>query len=153
MELEDRIIYLTRDSFCMADDVMAPNMYKFTWRDSDWCPETHIFGILEEYLGSNLPGYFWRGYSGRKAIVDVNLHRGDLSFTREIKLEENWRELLRENRTIHFLHNEYSDRDKLPIILPDSEGYSFEKAEQTAERLGSRYVRDRSYGAGKKTHE
>ncbi len=39
MGFEDRIIYLTRDSFCMGDDAYAPNMYRFTWRDSDWCPQ------------------------------------------------------------------------------------------------------------------
>ncbi len=73
-------------------------------------PSGEIYSIIEEYLGSNLPGFFWRGYAGKKMIVDVNLHRRDLTFTREIKLVENWRELLRESRTIHFLHEKYEDR-------------------------------------------
>lgn len=128
-ECGDRIIYLTRDSFCMADDVMAPNIAKFTWRDSDWVPEVGAFRIVEEYLGSNLPGFYWRGYADGKQWVDVHLHREDLLFRREIVLVDNWREMLQESLCIHFLHQEYSDKDKLPTTI-SSGYYSYKEAEK-----------------------
>ncbi len=143
MDVEDRIIYLTRDSFCMADDVSAPNIYRFTWRDSDWCPETHIFGILEEYLGSNLPGFYWRGYADGKMIVDVILQREDLAFKREIKLVDNWRDLLRESRAIHFRHEKYADRESLPVTI-DNNYYTYKEAERLFKKLGPAYTVDRS---------
>lgn len=99
-------IELTRESFCMGDDATAPNAEKFVWRDSDRYPEIEINSIVEKYLGTNLPGFAWRGFADGKKIMDVIVHRERLSFSREIKLVENWQELLRETRHIHFVNAE-----------------------------------------------
>ena len=111
---EERRIYMTRDSFCMGDDVTAPNKQTFTWHDTDWCPEIDINGLIERYLGPNLPGFYWRGFAGSERIVDVSMHRKGLEFSRRIELVENWQELLRKNKHIHFLHEKYEDKENLP---------------------------------------
>lgn len=118
----ERTVCFTRDSFNMGDDCMAPNMAKFVWSDKDWCPECEMFRMLEQYLGCNLPGFFWRGYANGTWIVDVNLHRGDNEFSRSIVLSENWRELLRSSLSIHFIHTTYEKRDELPMSI-DSPNY------------------------------
>ncbi len=122
-------IYLTRDSFCMGDDCSAPHLHRILWLDKDWYPESNMFYYIEEYLGPNLPGYFWRGYANGKHIMDVSLYRDTYEFSRSIVLCENWRELLRENTCIHFLHTEYDRRDELPITL-DINYHTFEEAEE-----------------------
>ena len=111
---EERKITLTRDGFCMGDDVTAPNKETFKWHDSDWYPEIEFNEIIERYLGTNLPGFYWRGFAGHERIVDVSIHRDGLKFTREIELVKNWQELLRKNRRIHFLHEEHENKDNLP---------------------------------------
>jgi len=74
----------------MGDDVLAPNKRTYEWHEGD---RIGLFSILEDYIGCNLPGYFWRGFAGEKWVADVNLHRDDLSLSREITLAENWDEL------------------------------------------------------------
>ena len=111
---EERKITLTRDSFCMGDDMTAPNKEIFKWHDSDWYPEIEFNEIIERYLGTNLPGFYWRGFAGHERIVDVSIHRDGLKFTREIELVKNWQELLRKNGRIHFLHEEHENKDNLP---------------------------------------
>lgn len=101
----------------MADDIAAPNPHKYVLNDGVKYLEIEIFKIIEDYLGPNLPGYYWRGYVGGQTFVDVNLRRENLTFSREIRLINNWQELLRKNKTIHFLHTEYSDRAALPTTL------------------------------------
>ncbi|MBE5858516.1 MAG: hypothetical protein E7301_00095 [Butyrivibrio sp.] len=127
--LVQREIFFTRDSFCMGDDVLAPNLSRYIWTDSDWCPEIDINSKLESYLGCNLPGYFWRGYADGKWICDVNLHREEYAFSRKIVLNPNWREMLRKSRSIYFKHTEYSDRDKLPMEITD-DYYTYEEAKR-----------------------
>ncbi len=139
-----RTIYCTRDSFHMGDDCVAPHLYKFSWHDCDWCPEVDIFRIIEDYLGPNLPGFYWRGYSGGKIIVDVNLHREKCSFSREIKMGDGWRELLRENLSIHFLHQKYDDRDELPETIEPNMYYTPEKAEKLIRDYGLSVVTDKT---------
>ncbi len=143
MDQVDIIIYLTRDIFCMADDVMAPNMYRYTWTDCDPSPEVDLFYIIEDYLGPNLPGFCWRGYAGGKMIVDVNLHRENLTFSREIVLVENWQELLRESQIIHFRHRQSADKESLPFTIDDNY-YTFEEAEKLISEYGINIVVDRS---------
>ncbi len=129
MEVKDRIIYLTRDSFCMADDCTAPNLYRFMWRDCDWSPETDIYSIIEKYLYPGLRSFYWRGFVGGQWMVDVNIHREERLFSRVIVLSENWQELLRKHRCIHFLHAMDIDKDELPTSIDDNY-YTFEEAEQ-----------------------
>ncbi len=116
-EPEERTIILTRESFCIGDDATAPNKKNYTWQDRGLYPESELYGILEDYLGTNLPGYFWRGYASGKKIVDVVLQKDTLAFTRKIMLVTNWRELLRESRAIHFIHSEYENRSALPATI------------------------------------
>ena len=114
---EERTIIMTRDSFCMGDDVTAPNKQIFQWHDTDWYPEIGFYEMIERYLGTNLPGFYWRGFAGHVRIVDVSIHRKGMKFTREIELVENWQELLRKNNHIHFLHEEHKNKDALPIKI------------------------------------
>ena len=114
---EERTIIMTRDSFCMGDDVTAPNKQIFKWHDTDWYPEIGFYEMIERYLGTNLPGFYWRGFAGHVRIVDVSIHRKGMKFTREIELVENWQELLRKNNHIHFLHEEHKNKDALPIKI------------------------------------
>ena len=87
-----------------------------------------FFSILEDYIGCNLPGYYWRGFAGGKWIADVNLRREDLSVSKEITIAENWEELLTKSRSVYFIHTEYKNKDSLPYTLKD--GYSsFEETE------------------------
>lgn len=118
-------IALTRDSFCMGDDVLAPNKRTYEWHEGD---RIGLFSILEDYIGCNLPGYFWRGFAGEKWVADVNLHRDDLSLSREITLAENWDELLRKSHSISFIHTEYEKRESLPYTKK-GEYDSFEDSE------------------------
>ena len=133
---ERKTVYFLRDSFCMGDDVTAPNLRRYMWNDTDWVPECKIFGMVDDYIGTNLPGYYWRGYAGCERIVDINLHREDLAYSKECTLAENWKELLREHRCVYFMHKKYEDRDKLPETL-DEEEYSFEDAEEIYKEYGS----------------
>ncbi|MBR0147718.1 MAG: hypothetical protein IJM23_00825 [Lachnospiraceae bacterium] len=137
----DRIIYLIRDSFGMADDVSAPHICRFTWRDTDWCPEVEIFNIIEAYLGPNLPGYYWRGYSDGKMIADVILRRENMAFKREIKLVDNWQELLRKSRIIYFHHGGCDNTESLPITIEDY-NYTCEDMEKWCK---NGYAADRNY--------
>lgn len=129
MEATKRVVYFTRDSFCMADDVMAPNIRRFEWRDSDWAPEASFYHMLDEYIYSGLPGYYWRGYAGKKWIADVYLDREDDGFKKECKVAKNWRELLQKYGSVYFIHTEYENRDSLPKTLKD-DGYTFKQAEK-----------------------
>ncbi len=146
MAYTDRTIYLTRDSFCMGDDVMDPNIVKYTWRDCDWHPETNMYMLAEAYLGANLPGYFWRGYSSGKRIMDVDLRMENYSFSRKVTLADNWQELLRENCCIHFLNtgNKGGDRGELPLTI-DKGYYSFEEAAKIFEEYYPAHAWDNSY--------
>ena len=114
---EERKITLTRESFCMGDDMTAPNKGVFNWYDTDWYPEIRFNEIIEKYLGTNLPGFYWRGFAGHVRIVDVSIHRSGLKFTREIELVENWQELLRKNKHVHFIHEEHENKDALPMEI------------------------------------
>ncbi len=130
-EVIERTVYMTRDSCCMGDDVIAPNIWMFSWRDCDWNSDCDLFEMLEQYLGSNLPGFYWRGYVNGKRIADVNLCRTENSFMREITLADNWQELLREADCIHFLHEEYKNKDHLPETIDDpGKYYSFKECEE-----------------------
>ncbi|MBO6207503.1 MAG: hypothetical protein J6O73_11240 [Lachnospiraceae bacterium] len=123
-------IYLTRDSFCMGDDAMAPNIRRFTCHiGSDWCPECKIYDILDSYFGTNLPGYFWRGYAGGEWFADMYLLRKDgCGFLKDCNIAENWEELLEKYGTIHFIHTDYEERDKLPMKRKNE--YTFKQAER-----------------------
>ncbi|MCR4617276.1 MAG: hypothetical protein K5669_03685 [Lachnospiraceae bacterium] len=140
MTFEDRIIYLARDSFCMGDDVMAPNMRSFTWRDGDHDSENDIYGIIEQYLGVNLPDFYWRGYANGEMIVDVNIHSDALTFTREIRLVETWQELLRASGTIYFCHQKYENRELLPITIDRSEYFTYEESEEILMKNGLNHI-------------
>ena len=122
-------IALTRDSFCMGDDALAPNKKTYEWAEGD---KICFFSILEDYIGCNLPGYYWRGFAGGKQIADVNLHREDLSVSKESTLVENWDELLRKSRSVYIIHTEYKDKDSLPSTLK-SDYSSFEDTEDIPE--------------------
>ena len=126
---DKKVVYFLRDSFCMGDDVTAPNLEKFTWNDSDWEPEAAFFYMIDSYIGTHLPGYYWRGYAGCERIVDINLHRDNLSYSKECTIAENWQELLRKYRCVYFMHEKYENRGKLPEALMEEE-YSFEEAEE-----------------------
>ena len=134
MEETERIAYFTRDSFCIGDDATAPNICRYEWYDSDWEPECEIFAMIDEYLDTGLPGYFWRGYAGGKKIADINVVREKTGYRKECTIVDNWQELLREYGCIHFLHTEYEDRNTLPENLEDR-FYSYEEAEQIYERM------------------
>ena len=122
-------IALTRDSFCMGDDALAPNKRTYEWAEGD---KICFFSILEDYIGCNLPGYYWRGFAGGKWIADDNLRREELSVSKEITLSENWEELLTKSRSVYFIHTEYKNKDSLPYTLKD--GYSsFEDTEDIPE--------------------
>jgi len=127
MKPDTTTIYLTRDSFCMADDVLAPNANKYDWVEGD---TVMFYFILEDYIGCNLPGYLWRGYCGGEMIAEVNLDRTDMSLSREITLEEGWSERLKKYKTVHFLHCEYENRDSLPETIDEDEGYTYAEAKK-----------------------
>ena len=114
---EEVRITMTRDSFCMGDDMTAPNKQIFKWHDTDWYPEIGFYEMIERYLGTNLPGFYWRGFAGHVRIVDVSIHRKGMKFTREIELVENWQELLRKNKHVHFIHEEHENKDALPMEI------------------------------------
>ena len=124
-EAKENYLYLTRESFCLADDCMAPNLKKYEWTDKDRCPVVDFYYVIEQYLGPNLPGFAWRGFvTGKnmkesKKIVDVIIHRDELSFSREIALTKNWKELLHENSYIHFVNAKTKDElpEKLAIFF------------------------------------
>jgi len=126
MNNEPITIYLTRESFCMADDVNAPHIQKFLFHDGDCHPERTLFVIIGRYFDGNLPNFSWRGYAGGQRIVDVKIKKEGLAYLREINLVDNWHTLLLENKCIYFLHN--SDKVIIPeVIDPD---YTFEEAEK-----------------------
>ncbi|MCR4933574.1 MAG: DUF1902 domain-containing protein [Lachnospiraceae bacterium] len=127
-----RIIYITRDSFCFADDAFAPNVKKYEWRDSDVYPEKYFFEILENYFTANLPAFAWRGFvNDTTKIADVIVKRGGLGLTNEIKLVADWRELLRDSGYVHFVHHETEDE------LPETSKmqYSFREVEDMYKKL------------------
>ena len=128
MSYVDRTIYLTRDSFSMGDDVMAPNLAKYTWRDTDYSPVTGINMIIEDYLGLNLPDFFWRGFCNGQKIVDVEIVREENGFSKKAKFVENWQELLRDSRAVHFVHKGHGHENEMPETI-DSNYYSYEEAE------------------------
>lgn len=130
VEENERIVYFTRDSFCMGDDVTAPNICKYEWYDSDWEPECEIFAMIDDYIDTGLPGYFWRGYAGGKRIADINLVRTAFEYKKECKVAENWQELLRKYGCIHFMHAKYEERDELPETIEEEEYYTYEEAEE-----------------------
>lgn len=121
-------IYLTRESFCYADDGSAPNIQVFEWADNRYA-EPDLRYTIEEYLGPNLPAFAWRGFSNGKKIVDVIAHKDPKAYC-EISFADNWRDTLRKTRCIHFVHKEIKDKDKLPEALDNPKRYySFEEAE------------------------
>lgn len=130
----EKIIYCTRDSFCMGDDCLAPNLYKFSWYDSEH-PESSIYDIIERYL-THLPDFRWRGYSGGKKIIDVCFRRNPYKLSKEITLAEEWRDILNENRTIHFLHTGCDDEEELLESIPLEAYYTFEQVEKLIEEHG-----------------
>lgn len=129
-EIEEKAVYFTRDSFCMADDVCAPNIRRFQWRETDWYPECDFYGMIDAYFGTHLPGYYWRGFAGGKWIADINLVREACGFKKECTVAENWRELLRKHGCVHFVHEKYEDREELPQTLKRGDYYTYKQAEK-----------------------
>lgn len=119
-------LYFTRDSFCMGDDVLAPNIRKYVWQKH--YSSNVAFLYLQEYLGPNLPGYHWRGYCNGERFVDIFCkHGGDLEYSNTIILAENWKERLEEFRSIYFEHCSL-DKDTLKEEI--EQYYTFERADE-----------------------
>ena len=113
----------------MGDDATAPNIVKYAWYDYPKPFIMDLFFIIEDYLGCNLPVFFWRGYANGQRIADVTLKRSEYSFSRNIEIVDEWQDLLRISQCVHFLHSESKAKDNLPLSL-EKEYYTFEKAEK-----------------------
>ena len=116
---ESITLYFTRASFCMGDDVLAPNGKKYYWK-------THYSGsrFLEyclDYLYLGMPRFHWRGYVTGIRIVDVIFKRdGENEVNISIELVDNWRELLERGQAVHFHHCMPGD-NTLPEMMAKSE--------------------------------
>ena len=122
-------IYMTRESFCMGDDVMAPNIARYPFHDISWLPQKAMFRMVENYIGTNLPGFVWRGFVDGERLVDVSVRQDETSYVRTIELVPNWQELLRKGRCVHFVHCSPGEEELLPESITN--GYfTYEEAEE-----------------------
>ena len=122
-------IYMTRESFCMGDDVMAPNIERYPFHDTTWFPQKAIFRMVEKYIGTNLPDLAWRGFVNGERLVDVSFSQHETSFVRTITLVPGWQDLLREGKSIHFVHRSLGEEDSLPDRITTGY-YTYEEAEE-----------------------
>ncbi len=99
-------LYFTRDSFCMADDCLAPNMAIYKWTEnSDF---SDLERMIFEYFYDGLPRFRWGGYIKGELIMEFSyIKEDDGGFKKELKmLVPEWKELLSENPCIYFEHIE-----------------------------------------------
>ena len=118
------VLYFSRDSFCMADDCMAPNMARYEWKSR--YDKEEFSRMVRSYLGG-LPPFHWRGYAGGKSVVDIVFKNKMGSRSGRIQLQDDWKTRLLQERSLWFLHCS-SDSDDLPETA--ARCYSFEEAEE-----------------------
>lgn len=125
----DDYIYFCRNSFCMGDDVVAPNMSRYKYSPENFSKEK-----LQEYITDYfkyIPRYEWNGFCNGKHIARVICSGDDHTYQVSTELEDNWNEMLKERRTIFFDH----DRDEeCKFGVNESKYYSKEKAEEVFRR-------------------
>lgn len=118
-------IYFCRSSFCMGDDVCAPNMRRFVI-DKGSISEADFRAYIMNYFTDNLPRFEWHGFCNGEFIASAKCSGNDDKYQVLIELSDNWKSLLTEYGTIYFDHHgePYEEGRK------DSRYYSFEKAEE-----------------------
>ena len=125
----ENYIYFGRSSFCMGDDVCAPNMRRF-----EYLPETFSEIELQEcitnYFTSNLPRFEWQGFCNGEPIVRVVCAGDEDNYIVTIEPVENWCKMLEQRRTIFFDHN----TELWKLGEKESKYYSQEKAEEVFNR-------------------
>ena len=125
-------IFFARTSFCMGDDVMAPNMQRFEY-SLDTLTEKKIKEYITKYL-SNISFYRWNGYCNGEYVCSAHC---DEKKSLIIELNDNWKSMLDEHRVIWFDHHDIS-KDRFGII--QSKRFTMEKALKLHEET-YRYVR------------
>lgn len=125
-------IFFARTSFCMGDDVMAPNMQRFEY-SLDTLTERKIKEYITKYL-SNISFYRWNGYCNGEYVCSAHC---DEKKSLIIELNDNWKSMLDEHRVIWFDQHDIS-KDRFGII--QSKRFTLEKALKLHEET-YRYVR------------
>lgn len=140
-EIMEEFIYFARDSFCMGDDVIAPNARRYNVRNWDWCSETDMYICLQDYLGPNLPGFHWRGYCGQKRFVDIYCKRdGETKYSFDVTLVDDWKKMLMKENAVYFKHCSHQ-KNTLPECLDEArmEDYTAEELAAILDRDDERY--------------
>lgn len=125
-------LFFARSSFCMGDDVAAPNMQRYEY-SMELLTEARIKEYVTKYL-SNVTSHKWNGYCSGELICSVYC---DSNKALIVKLHDNWKSLLVENRTIWFDHHDKT-KDKIGIIR--SRKFTLQKALKLHEKT-YKYVR------------
>lgn len=125
-------IFFARTSFCMGDDVLAPNMQRFEY-SFDTLTEKKIKEYITKYL-SNISFYRWNGYCNGEYVCSAHC---DEKKSLIIELNDNWKSMLVEHRVIWFDQHDIS-KDRFGII--QSKRFTLEKALKLHEET-YRYVR------------
>ena len=99
----DDYIYFLRSSFCMGDDVSAPNLERYKYSPESFSI-IELQECIEDYF-KHIPRYEWDGYCNGLHIAHV-ICSGDIDdYQVGIELESNWKEMLERQRTIFFDHH------------------------------------------------
>lgn len=124
---EKEYIYFCRSSFCMGDDVLAPNMSRFEY-EKETFSEEDMKECITKYLAWYLPRFLWKGYCNGELVATANcIGEGEEDYKIDIELAENWQELLADNRVIYFDHD--CERE-YKVGIEESKNYSLERAEK-----------------------
>lgn len=115
-------IYFCRSSFCMGDDVCAPNMRRFEY-SSESFTEEDMKTCITNYFTSNLCHFKWTGFCNGEFIASADCFGDDDNYQVVIELSDNWESMLKETRTIFFDHvGDYG--------MKSSQYYTLKRAEE-----------------------
>lgn len=97
-------IYFGRTSFCMGDDVNAPNIRRFEYQSNSF-KERDFRECIINYFESNLVHFKWNGYCNGEILACVECLGEGESYQVNIELVDDWKNLLDRNRVVFFDHH------------------------------------------------